>query len=233
MTRPAFRLRQGAGCEPMAIALPGFPQVFPALIACEHCDHLFKRSRLAPGRSAFCTRCGARLYTSTGLTIDQWLALAVTAAITLVIACLTPILGLSLLGMRTHATLWQVAATLLQNRMDRVAALLLLSIVLVPLAQVSLLIWVLAGIRYRVGTRRLIPALKLLAATGPWSMIEVCLSGVLVSSIKLSAATQVVIGPGLWALACLTFLMHGIAGRHIHWLWHFVRVEAPARTEAA
>ncbi|WP_454688350.1 paraquat-inducible protein A [Achromobacter aloeverae] len=220
----AFRLRKTAGWEVIGSGRMADPKIFPGLIVCEHCDCVFKRARLVPGRSAFCTRCGSCLYMGPGLTIDQWLALTLTAAVAFLIACFSPVVSLDLQGMHTEATLWQVVVALLQGPMSVAAALLILSIVVVPATQIALLVWVLMTIRYCNGSSGLIPAMRLLTVMRPWSMMEVGLLGVLVSTIKLSSATQVVIGPGLWAMVGLTFLMDGIAGRNIRWLWNIVRI---------
>ncbi len=70
----------------------------PHLIACPDCDALYRRRPLRPGERARCSRCGAVLYRASRLSIDQMLALVLTALILLLIANLTPIVELTVQG---------------------------------------------------------------------------------------------------------------------------------------
>lgn len=53
----------------------------------------------------------------------------------------------------------------------------------------------------------------------PWSMLEVCLLGILVAIVKLAGMLDVHPGLGLWALAMLTVLIILISGKGIRRLW--------------
>ena len=53
----------------------------------------------------------------------------------------------------------------------------------------------------------------------PWSMLEVCLLGILVAIVKLAGMLDVHPGLGLWALAMLTVLIILISGKDIRYLW--------------
>ena len=55
----------------------------PHLIACPDCDALYRRRPLRPGERARCSRCGAVLYRASRLSIDQMLALVLTALVKL------------------------------------------------------------------------------------------------------------------------------------------------------
>ena len=194
-------------------------KVFPDLVACAHCDSVYQRPLLAPGEIARCAQCAAILFRASRLDIDRWLALTIAAAIVFVIANVCPVVLVNLQGQHNAATLWQSAIALAHSAAAPIALPAALSIIIVPLLQISLLFWVLAHAR---GGRRapgFAPAMRLLGALRPWSMVEVGLLGILVAVIKLSSSLQVVLGAGTWAMAGLMVLITLIANRDIHWLW--------------
>jgi paraquat-inducible protein A len=59
----------------------------------------------------------------------------------------------------------------------------------------------------------------------PWSMLEVCLLGILVAIVKLAGMLDVHPGVGLWAMAMLMVLIVLIAGKDIRRLWDELGVE--------
>jgi paraquat-inducible protein A len=66
--------------------------------------------------------------------------------------------------------------------------------------------------------------MRLLAALRPWSMVEVCLLGILVAVVKLSHLVQVSPGAGLWATAGLVALIPLIANQDIQRLWEMTEL---------
>ncbi|MDB6103621.1 MAG: Paraquat-inducible protein [Gammaproteobacteria bacterium] len=194
-------------------------KIFPQLIVCEHCDSVCRRLALVHGEVARCERCGVVLYRADRLNIEQWLSLTVAAAIAFLLANTYPVVRISLQGLHNEATLWQSIAGLAHGEAAPIAVAAAVSVIVVPLLQIVLLGWVLLF----AWTGRCAPAfagvMKALSALRPWSMVEVCLLGVLVAIIKLSSYLEVVAGVGMWATAALTVLITIIASRDIHWLW--------------
>ncbi|MGH8484177.1 MAG: paraquat-inducible protein A, partial [Pseudomonas sp.] len=94
-----------------------------------------------------------------------------------------------------------------------------ISIIIAPIFQLLLLMWVLI---FALAGRRS-PGFKLcmrwLESLRPWSMLEVCLLGAMVAVFKLAGLLDVLPGIGLFALAILSLLMIRIAGRDIRELW--------------
>src|SRR5207344_2563082 len=62
-------------------------------VACPDCDLLQRLPELPPGGKAHCLRCGHRLASAPTNSIDRTLALTVTAAIVLIIANTSPLMG--------------------------------------------------------------------------------------------------------------------------------------------
>jgi len=194
-------------------------KTFPHLVACEHCDAVYRRPKLSPGEVAYCERCGAVLFRGSRLDIDRWLALSIAAAIVFVIANVNPVVVINLQGKHNAATLWQAAAALAHSQAALIALPTALAIIVVPFMQISLLGWVLVHARLGYRAPGFAQAMRMLVALHPWSMVEVGLLGILVAYIKLSNSLQVAPGAGVWAMAGLMVLITLIANRDIHRLW--------------
>ena len=135
------------------------------------------------------------------------LALTVAAAILFLIANATPILTIELRGLHTDANVWKAAVSMEHGWISWAATVLAATTFLVPLLQITLLLWLLSfalGARRAPGYRSMLVALHWLR---PWSMTEVFLLGALVAIVKLSSWVQVIPGVGIAALAALTILL--------------------------
>jgi paraquat-inducible protein A len=189
------------------------------LVICEHCDAVYQRRALARGQVASCTNCLSVIYQAQDLNVRQRLALSVTAAIAFLIANICPVITINLHGLESHTTMWQAALALAQGDAAPIAVPTAAVAVLVPLLQIVILIWVLAFARSGQRAPGFAPAMKMLNVLRPWSMVEVCVLGILVAVIKLSSLVQVYPGAGVWATAVLMVLMTLIAGRDVSQLW--------------
>jgi paraquat-inducible protein A len=168
---------------------------------------------------ASCTNCESVIYQAQDLNVRQRLALTVTAAIAFLIANICPVITINLHGLESHTTMWQAALALAQGDAAPIAVPTAAVAVLVPMLQIVILIWVLAFARNGERAPGFAPAMKMLNVLRPWSMIEVCMLGILVAVIKLSSLVQVYPGAGVWATAGLMVLMTLIAGRDVSQLW--------------
>ncbi len=193
--------------------------VYPHLLACEHCDSVYQRYTLAAGEVARCSRCEAVLHRANPLDVERWLALTLTTAVVFLIANVCPVVRISLNGMRREATLWEFAWALAQGSVAPIAIVTALVIILVPFVQIALLSWVL--IYARAGRRApgFARALRTLALLRPWSMVEVGMLGILVAIIKLISLVEVTLGAGVWATAALMVSLTVITHRDLSSLW--------------
>jgi paraquat-inducible protein A len=208
-------------------------QTFPSLVICEHCDAVYRHRQLAPGEVAQCETCGAVLWRASRRDVDRWLALTIAAAILFAIANLCPVIRISLKGLHNEATLWQSAAALAHGPGAVIAVPAAMSIIIVPFLQISLLGWVLAHARFGRRAPGFAPAMRMLVALRPWSMIEVCVLGILVAVIKLSSLVDVAAGAGIWATGALMVLITVIASRDVQGLWELTAGDPDARPEGA
>jgi paraquat-inducible protein A len=189
------------------------------LIICEHCDALYEAQPLNKGESAYCVRCRAVLERGQRMSIEQLLALSIAAGIMFVFANVFPVISISLQGLHNEVTLWGSVHALAQGRITLIALVAGLAIILAPALQIALLFWVLVHAHRNEVAPGFKSCMRALEHLRPWSMLEVCLLGILVAIIKLSGMLDVHPGVGLWAMAMLMVLIVLIAGKDIRRLW--------------
>ncbi|WP_285415598.1 paraquat-inducible protein A [Pseudomonas sp. efr-133-TYG-5] len=192
------------------------------LIICEHCDCVYEKTPLAKHQKTLCARCGGVLERYSSLTVEQRLALTLTAAMLWLFANFYPVMSISLKGLKNSATLWDSVLALSQGPITFMAMVAAISIIIAPAFQLVLLIWVLC---FALTSRRspgFKVAMRWLETLRPWSMLEVCLLGAMVAVFKLAGMLDVLPGIGLFALAALSLLMIRIAGRDIRDLWNIL-----------
>jgi paraquat-inducible protein A len=177
------------------------------LLVCPHCDAVHRAVVLARHEVAACVACGHILARRHSLSVDQLLALTVTAALVFLIANSYPLMTIEVGGMQTEATVWGAALLMMHGWAAWPAAVLALSMFILPLLQIALLLWVLAFARFGRRAPGFDRVLVTLHRSRPWSMTEVFLLGALVAVVKLSSWVHVTPGIGIWALASLTILL--------------------------
>ena len=198
------------------------PTAHPDLVACEHCDTVSRRVALQRHQVARCARCDAVLYRFNRLSVDQWLALTVAAAIAFVIANISPVIRISFEGQHNETTLWGSITALAHGTPAPIAVPAAMAVIVVPFLQIAALIWLLGYARFGRRAPGFAPLMRLLVALRPWSMVEVLLLGILVTIVKLSSDLEVAPGAGIWATVALTLLIAAVASRDVHQLWEVV-----------
>lgn len=189
------------------------------LIICEYCDSVYQRPKLARHEKAHCQRCGAIISREPWLSPDQLFALSVASGLLLLVVCFSPVLFVHAQGQVNSASLVESVLALLGGPMTIMAITAAMSLVLVPAAQVTLLIWLLAFARQGRHAPGFLWSMRALEVLRPWSMLEVFLLGALVAVVKLTGRIDAAPAVGLFALAALSLLMIGVAGRDVRMLW--------------
>jgi paraquat-inducible protein A len=195
---------------------------YDKLIICEHCDCVFEKLTLAKHQTSLCSRCGGVLQRFNSLSVEQRLALTITAAVLWGFANFYPVMSISLQGLKSSATLWDAVLALSLGPITFIALAAAIFIIIAPVFQLLLLAWVLcfALLHQRAPGFRL--CMRWLESLRPWSMLEVCLLGALVAVFKLAGMLDVLPGIGLFALAVLSLLLIRIAGRDVRELWEIL-----------
>ena len=206
---------------------------YPDLMVCAGCDQAQARRALSSTEWARCRRCGSILERGRRFSISTWLALTLTAAILMVFANVFPVAIISLGGLESKATVWQAVVALGNGPGVPVAIAAGMIAIGVPALQVVTLLWILS---YAVAGRScpyFVPAMRVLRASKPWGMIEVCLLAILVALVKLSGFLHVVAGIGIAATVVLAPLMAVITNRSAGDLWPLYEARNGLRLEAA
>jgi paraquat-inducible protein A len=139
--------------------------------------------------------------------LERTLSLALSAAILFVVAQSFPFLSFEMKGQITQTTLMTGIIDLYEQGKGEIAALVLLTIVLAPMFQLGLLLYVLLPLRWNRVAWRLPLAFRLLRHAQTWSMIEVFMIGILVAITKLMGMASIVPGLALWAFALLMLVL--------------------------
>jgi paraquat-inducible protein A len=206
---------------------------YPNMMMCAGCDQPYARRPLSSTESARCRRCGSTLEHGHHFSISTWLALTLTAAILMVFANVFPVAVISLGGLESEATVWQSVVALAAGPGAPVAVAAGMIAIGVPALQVLTLLWILS---FAVAGRScpcFVPALRVLRASKPWGMIEVCLLAILVALVKLSGFLHVVAGIGIAAIVVLAPLMAVITNRNAGDLWPLHEAHNGLRFQAA
>jgi len=199
------------------------------LIACHECD-LLQRAPQGAG-AVRCGRCGAVLYRSSPGSSERTLAYTLTAVSLFILANAFPLIRLEINGNVITTTLIGAVRTLLRESVPEIAALMFLTTILIPAAQLAAMLYLLVPLRWG----RMLPGvpqvLTFLGHVRPWAMVEVFMLGVLVSVVKLHSLARVVPGIALWSICGLVIAMPAMAASFDpRELWR--RVMTPASASA-
>jgi paraquat-inducible protein A len=189
------------------------------LIICRDCDTV--HTQLVPhrGQLAHCVQCGAVIARPAQADVDMVLAVASSCAILLLIANFTPVLGIKIAGTQTEANIWTAVLSMQRGWITAAAVVLMATMLLAPLVQVVLVLWLMGFARAGSRAPGFVPVLRLLHVLRPWSMSEVFLLGSLVAIVKLGSFIPIATGPGTWALAILTILLAILGHFDPRWWW--------------
>jgi paraquat-inducible protein A len=208
------------------------PVPYPELMLCMECDLAHARRPLSSSEWSRCRRCGSTLEHGRTFSISTWMALTVTAAITMVFANLFPVAVISLGGLESEATVWQSVVALGKGPGAPVAIAAGMIVIGVPALQVLTLLWILSFAMTGRSCPWFVSAMRVLKACRPWGMIEVCLLAILVALVKLSGFLHVVAGIGVAAIVVLAPLMAVITTRNSEDLWAYYEARRGLRHRA-
>jgi paraquat-inducible protein A len=180
------------------------------LLACPECDLLQIDTASPRPRKALCARCGAILYQRHPHGLERTAALTAAALVLFAISNAFPMLSLELQGERTDATLAGAVAALWSQNMQLVAALVLFTVIVMPLAEIVALAYLLFPVQHGHRPPRFGTVFRLFQFAQRWGMVEVFVLGSLVSFVKLRHLANVEAGIALWSFAALMLVMAAI-----------------------
>jgi len=181
-----------------------------SVIVCPACDLVHRRDAIMAKARVLCVRCRAELYRTNSASIDTALALAATAAVLLLLSNAYPLVALEVNGSFRATTLLGAALGLYAQGYLPIAALVLVTTVLIPTFQIGALFYVLLPLRRRGRARGQNQVFRALTRLRPWAMSEVFMLGALVALVKLSAMAQVIPGIALFSYGALMLTLSAL-----------------------
>ncbi|MGE4609272.1 MAG: paraquat-inducible protein A [Myxococcota bacterium] len=200
-------------------------------IECAYCGLLQGRPELAPGQSAHCAGCDAKLFQDKPRGVERALALTVAALVLLAIANLTDFMTFEFRGRFQHNRIITGVLELSRLGYAPLGALILFTSVVAPLLHLSGMLCVLASVQLGRSPSWLGPLFRRLEFLRPWSMLEVYLLGVLVAVFKLNQMASIELATAFWAylalIAVMTAAYDSLDSRSV---WENVRLTGPEDT---
>lgn len=177
-----------------------------SVVACHDCDLL---NRLPEGGTAtlLCPRCGAVLQRHKPNSVDRGLALTLAALVLFVMALSFPFLAMKSGGFVQETKLLSGIVELWRQELYGLATLVVLTCVLVPLGQITGLLYLLAPLKWELAAPRAIRVFRLLRHVAPWGMLEIFMLGILVALVKLGKMATIVPGISVFAFGLLVLVM--------------------------
>jgi paraquat-inducible protein A len=139
--------------------------------------------------------------------VQRTIAFALAAGILFAVANSFPFLSFEMKGEVTQTALMTGIVDLWQQGKMELATVVALTVVVAPLAQISLLLYLLVPLQLNRLPWALPQAFRLLRHAQPWSMMEVFMIGILVAIPKLMGMASVVPGLALWAFVALMLVL--------------------------
>lgn len=187
----------------------GFRPEVRELCICGECDLLMKTPELAVGYKSVCPRCGHTLFHKKKETVRRTFAGALSGLILFIPACFLPILKLEIMENNSSHTLVSGVSALWNNDMLFLAATVFAFTIGAPLLRLLLLLYTSGCLFFNIQGPLLKEGFKSYFYLSEWSMLEVYLAGVVVSSVKLADIATVHIGGGLYYLTALLIVIVG------------------------
>lgn len=178
------------------------------LIACPHCDALYKARLPASGERAVCARCHTVLIAPKRKAGLKIIALTLAMLILIVSAVFFPFLNIQVSGLANRASILDTALSFQSGGMALLAAATAAMVVLIPVLRMVLTLYVLAPIvRDRRPYRYAKAAFRLSQRLKPWAMTEIFAIGCAVALVKVADLALIGFGPAFWMFAAFVFIV--------------------------
>jgi paraquat-inducible protein A len=179
-------------------------------LACPDCDLLQHVPPLPRGTKARCLRCGFVLASRPPGPRDLPLALSLAAAITFVIANVSPLMDLSAVGRTASTTIAGGAHQMWLEGEPIVGVLIAFCAVIAPGAYLLFMLTLLIAARRSPPPFWVGEMLRWAHHFEMWSMLEVMMLGILVALIKIAEVATVAAGIGMYAVGALILFIPSI-----------------------
>jgi len=189
-------------------------------IACHECDLIHDIPAMPSRAAAVCVRCGCVLFRAKTDSIDRTLAWTLSGLVLYVVAVSFPFLAMKNGPIGNETGLLTGIEFLYRQGIIPLAALVLLTCILIPLIQMLGLLYVFIPLKLNVRVKYAIPVFRLFKHIKPWSMMEIYMLGILVSIVKLGKMATIVPGLAVIAFGILIFVLNfALSAVDEHMVW--------------
>ncbi len=191
-----------------------------SLIACHDCDLIQRLPHLTEPGTVQCIRCGAVLHQKKRDSIERTLSLTLAGLVLFGLANSFPFLAFKLEAQVRQTTLLTGIQELYTQGMPELSIIVLLTTVLVPLAQMICMLYILLPLKFKRMPMGLPRVFRFVRHLQPWNMMEVFMLGILVSVVKLAKMAKIVPGVALFSFLALIFVLAAMtASLDSHLIW--------------
>ena len=191
-----------------------------SLIACHDCDLIQRLPHISEAGTIQCIRCGAVLHQKIRNSIERTLSLTLAGLVLFGLANAFPFLAFKVGAQVRQTTLLTGIQELYAQGLPELSVIVLLTTVLVPLAQMICMLYILLPLKFRRIPLKLPQVFRFIRHLQPWNMMEVFMLGILVSVVKLAKMAQIVPGVALFSFLALIFVMAAMtASLDSHLIW--------------
>jgi paraquat-inducible protein A len=189
-------------------------------IACHECDLIHNIPSMPSRAAAVCVRCGCVLFRAKTDSIDRTLAWTIAGLVLYVVAVSFPFLAMKNGPIGNETGLLTGIEFLYRQGIIPLAALVLLTCILIPLIQMLGLLYIFIPLKLNVRVKYAIPVFRLFKHIKPWSMMEIYMLGILVSIVKLGKMATIVPGLAVIAFGMLIFVLNfALSAVDEHMVW--------------
>ena len=191
-----------------------------SLIACHDCDLIQRLPHISEAGTVQCIRCGAVLHQKIRNSIERTLSFTLAGLVLFGLANSFPFLAFKLEAQVRQTTLLTGIQELYAQGMPELSLIVLLTTVLVPLAQMISMLYILLPLKFKKIPMGLPRVFRFLNHLQPWSMMEVFMLGILVSVVKLAKMAKIIPGVALFSFLALIFVLAAMtASLDSHLIW--------------
>ena len=191
-----------------------------SLIACHDCDLIQRLPHISEAGTIQCIRCGAVLHQKIRNSIERTLSLTLAGLVLFGLANAFPFLAFKIGAQVRHTTLLTGIRELYAQGMPELSAIVLLTTVLVPFAQMICMLYILLPLKFRRIPMGLPQVFRFIHHLQPWNMVEVFMLGILVSVVKLAKMAKIIPGVALYSFLALIFVLAAMtASLDSHLIW--------------
>ena len=189
-------------------------------IACHECDLIHDIPSMPNRAAAVCVRCGCVLFRAKTDSIDRTLAWTFSGLVLYAVAVSFPFLAMKNGPISNETGLLTGIEFLYRQGIIPLAALVLLTCVLIPLIQMLGLLYIFIPLKLNFRVKYAIPVFRLFKHIKPWSMMEIYMLGILVSIVKLGKMATIVPGLAVIAFGILIFVLNfALSAVDEHMVW--------------